>query len=43
MLLHMMMVGHLTKKEKKHLKAGTKLLLAPGISQVYYGDEVLVH
>jgi len=27
------------KKREKTLEAGTKLLLAPGISQVYYGDE----
>ncbi|WP_284652774.1 alpha-amylase family glycosyl hydrolase [Flavobacterium terrisoli] len=27
------------KKREKTFEAGTKLLLAPGISQVYYGDE----
>lgn len=27
------------KKREKVIEAGTKLLLAPGISQVYYGDE----
>lgn len=27
------------KKREKAIEAGTKLLLAPGISQVYYGDE----
>ena len=27
------------KKRTKTLEAGTKLLLAPGISQIYYGDE----
>lgn len=27
------------KKRQKTVEAGTKLLLAPGISQVYYGDE----
>jgi len=27
------------KKREKAMEAGTKLLLAPGISQVYYGDE----
>ena len=27
------------KKREKTLESGTKLLLAPGISQVYYGDE----
>ena len=27
------------KKREKVMEAGTKLLLAPGISQVYYGDE----
>ncbi len=27
------------KERKKTFEAGTKLLLAPGISQVYYGDE----
>ncbi len=27
------------KKREKRYEAGTKLLLAPGISQVYYGDE----
>ncbi len=27
------------KKRKKTFESGTKLLLAPGISQVYYGDE----
>lgn len=27
------------KKREKTIEAGTKLLLAPGISQVYYGDE----
>ncbi|HLF51638.1 alpha-amylase family glycosyl hydrolase [Flavobacterium sp.] len=27
------------KKREKPFEAGTKLLLAPGISQVYYGDE----
>lgn len=27
------------KKREKPLESGTKLLLAPGISQVYYGDE----
>jgi alpha-amylase len=27
------------KKREKIFEAGTKLLLAPGISQVYYGDE----
>jgi alpha-amylase len=27
------------KKREKAYEAGTKLLLAPGISQVYYGDE----
>lgn len=27
------------KKREKTLEAGTKLLLTPGISQVYYGDE----
>ncbi|MGL2962299.1 alpha-amylase family glycosyl hydrolase [Flavobacterium sp. RSB2_4_14] len=26
-------------KRKKGIEAGTKLLLAPGISQIYYGDE----
>jgi len=29
---------HLIKK-RKTIESGTKLLLAPGISQVYYGDE----
>jgi alpha-amylase len=24
---------------KRNTKAGTKLLLSPGVSQVYYGDE----
>ncbi len=28
------------KKREKTFEAGTKLLLAPGISQVYYGDEL---
>jgi len=28
------------KKREKPFEAGTKLLLAPGISQVYYGDEI---
>jgi alpha-amylase len=28
------------KKREKPFEAGTKLLLAPGISQVYYGDEL---
>ncbi len=27
------------KKREKNFESGTKLLLAPGISQVYYGDE----
>jgi alpha-amylase len=27
------------KKREKTFESGTKLLLAPGISQVYYGDE----
>jgi len=27
------------KKREKPIESGTKLLLAPGISQVYYGDE----
>ena len=27
------------KKREKTIEAGTKLLLAPGISQIYYGDE----
>lgn len=27
------------KKRKRTLEAGTKLLLSPGISQIYYGDE----
>lgn len=27
------------KKRKKPIEAGTKLLLTPGISQIYYGDE----
>jgi alpha-amylase len=27
------------KKREKAIEAGTKLLLTPGISQVYYGDE----
>lgn len=27
------------KKREKPIEAGTKLLLAPGISQIYYGDE----
>ena len=27
------------KKREKTIESGTKLLLAPGISQVYYGDE----
>lgn len=28
------------KKREKTFESGTKLLLAPGISQVYYGDEI---
>lgn len=28
------------KKREKVLEAGTKLLLSPGIAQIYYGDEV---
>mgnify|MGYP006055198699 FL=1 len=28
------------KKREKTFESGTKLLLAPGISQVYYGDEL---
>ena len=28
------------KKREKTIESGTKLLLAPGISQVYYGDEI---
>ena len=31
--------GPFDKKREKVLEAGTKLLLAPGASQVYYGDE----
>ena len=27
------------QRKKRNYEAGTKLLLAPGISQVYYGDE----
>ena len=28
------------KKREKILESGTKLLLTPGVAQIYYGDEV---
>jgi alpha-amylase len=34
-----MMAHHLMQNAIKNRETGTKLLLSPGVSQVYYGDE----